>query len=335
VPPLTSLRFPTRYSLQAFFRLVYLDSSFLQRFYAQVNNDDDALVPPWDRTRKRDLTFKTPVNAPQLIANLINANCIDIRESQSFNILSTGNIQVESTPVPQIPGASNFSSTATLLIENTIDGCGCSISATVTVTATGPWGLINTIESFMATAAQESLGQFLGFCCQEINDLQRAGALQAALARIPRLEEEAPPLLISLQPQEENKNEEEDDESLRENTLAEFYDAEEAASAVLDLAGLEPEEANEVLSLSLRYLFKSLDENTAILRSIDKRLERLEQKRKDAFTWKDLVENLWAKVPSVETHSSRQMVFFLGGAVTSAAITTLFYRTRARNLSVN
>jgi len=315
-------------TLQAFFRLVYLDSSFLRRFHAQVNNDDAAIVPPWDHLRKRDLTFRTPVNAPQLIRNWINADSLVIIESQSFNILSSGNIQIESIPVPQFSGASNFSSTATIFIENTVDDggddstWGCLITATALVTATGPWGLTSTIESFMASSAHDSLLEFLGFCCQEINDLQRAGALQSALARIPSLDEE-PPLLLPSQPQEE--------------TLAEFHDAEEAeeaASTMVDLAGPFPEEVSEVLSLSFRYLFKSIDENTAILKSIDARLERIEQKQKEAFTWKNLVENVWAKVPSIETHSSRHAVLVMGSAMTLAAITTLLYRTKARNSSV-
>lgn len=344
--PLASPPVPP-HTLQAFFRLVYLDSSFLRRFHAQVNNDDAAEVPPWDHTRKRDLTFRTPVNAPQLIANLIQADCIHVIENQSFSILPTGSIQVESTPVPQIPGASNFTSTATILIEDIVDGSGgggsgtgdCSITATVLVTATGPWGLTSTIESFMATAAQQSLRQFLSFCCQEIHELQRAGALEAALGRIPSLAiEQVPPLLLSSEPQEEEE-EEDVGEGGTEHTGAEFYDAEEAASAMLDLAGLPPEEVNEVLSLSLRYVFKSVDENTAILRSIDARLERLEQKQKEeAFTWNGVVEKIWARInnANVETHTTttRQVVLLAGVALTSAAITTLFYRTKTRNSTV-
>jgi hypothetical protein len=317
-------------SLQAFFKLVYVDGSFLRRFHAQVNNDDAAIVPPWDQTRKRDLTFRTPVNAPQLIANLIKADCINVVESQSFDILSTGNIQVESTPIPQIPGASNFSSTATILIENTLGSSRCSITATVLVTATGPWGLTSTIEGFMATAAQQSLRQFLGFCCQEINELIRAGALEAALARIPdHYLLEAQDLAIgtplpSLPPPLQEDAEE---ASLDTTTAAEFYDAEEAASTMLDLAGLQPEEVNEVLSLSLKYLFKSIDENTAILRSIDGRLERLEQLQKDVFTWKGALDKMYSKISSIETINGREVLLLAGVAVTSAAITSLFYRS--------
>jgi hypothetical protein len=297
---------------------------------------------------------------------LIKADCINVVEKQSFTILPTGSIQLESTPVPQIPGASNFSSTATILIENNIaqhlsssfnsdsNGNGgsassCSITATVLVTASGPWGLTSTIESFMATAAQESLQQFLGFCCQEINDLVRAGALQAALARVPRLEEltsmqlprEIPPppqlLLAPLSSRQPREEEDAGESILDTTTAAEFYDAEEAATAMLDLAGLQPEEVNEVLSLSLRYLFKSIDENTAILKSIDARLERLEEQQKENYsssTWRGTFEKVWARMPSAEVLNSRQVVLLTGVAVTSAAITSLFYRTKTRTLNM-
>ncbi len=322
--------------MQAFFRLVYLDSSFLRRFHAQVNNDDDAIVPSWDpRTKTRDLTFRTPVNAPSIIANLIKTDSINVIESQSVEILPNRSIQVESTPVPQIPGASNFSSTATIHIEKSNrptgsgGGDGCSISATVLVTATGPWGLTSTIESFMATAAQQSLRQFLGFCCQEINDLQNAGALDAALSRIPSLEEafiSVPPL--PLQGVGVMVTEEIEDNG--EGMVGEFYDAEEAASAMLDLAGLQPEEVSEVLSLSLRYLYKSVDENTAILRSIDARLQRLEELQRKSSTWRDSFDKVSRAIAEI---NSRQVALFAAGALTSAAITSLFYRTRTRNSS--
>ena len=225
-----------------------------------------------------------------------------------------GTFFLESRPVPQIPGAANFSSAATVTVADCAGGGACTVTAVVTVTALGPWGLTSTIEAFMVKAAAESLKQLMDYCAGYIDELRTVGAMEATLEAVAAA---AAGLLAA-----------------PESPLGEFYDAEEPEAAAgglpaLDLAALEPETLAEVLSLYLRYLSRSSDETNALLRSIDARLEAVEAAAAAAVekgAWARLTEAAWELMPGEET--ARQAALLAGVAATSVALTTLYWRSR-------
>lgn len=300
--------------LQSFFRLIYADCSLLRRFHADVNHDERAVVPPWNSSRRRTLTFRTPLNAPTLITNMVGSDCINVAEGQTFTVRSENCIELESIPVPQMAGASNFSSLAKITIQDDALGTGCTVIALVQVTALGPWGLTGTIESFMVTAAKDSLHQFFIFCSGYITELSSDGELQVTLQRVPQIAE-----IMELEPLEAEEGEPE---------ISEFFDAEEPSGLPqIDFSGVDPAALGEVFALYLQYLSHSADETTSLLRSIDSRLVRLEEANRSGWS------SLLFKLPWWESVSSKQGLLLLGVGASSAALAALMYRARTSRSS--
>ena len=332
---------------QDFFRLVYIDPAFLRRFHAEINQDPAAVIPAWNvTTRSRILTFRTPLSAPALITNLVGADSISVQETQIFHVVEDAGIQLESIPAPQVPGAHNFSTAALISIENHNDGDGesaggeeCHVTAVVKVTARGPWGLTSTIETFMGTAAEDSICAFFGYCEKYITQLQSSdGALETTLTLLPSISE-----ILEAGGREDDDN---DDEQKTEGTIgaAEYFDVEESLGGGGDrggggaaglpsvelthFEGLEPGQAAvaEVLLLYMRYFAKNGDDMTSMLHRIDDRLARLEEeeeaqrKKGREWFWRGGFEG---------GVSGRQMMLLTMVALSSAAITALLLKRRS------
>jgi hypothetical protein len=272
---------------EEFFALVYVDRNFLRRFHSDVNHDDRASVPPWAGGR-RALRFRTPVDAPALIKRLIGADCVEVVEEQSFRRhLEDGSIEVTSSPVPQIPGAAQFASACRLLLRDT-EG-GCRVEAAVRCTASGPYGLVATIECFMAQAARQSLAQFLHFCRAHVQVLAANGGMPAALAAAAasadaaaaatKPEEGAPPAVeaAAAAPAQAEAAAPPSAEAAAlagaEAEAEEWWDADDFRPS----ARLEPGSATlDVLALYLQCLCRTGDQALAALEAIDARLARME-----------------------------------------------------------
>lgn len=262
-------------SLQDFFRIIYLDSAIVRSFHANVNGDEKAAVPGWEGNR-RVVAFRSPVNAPAMLKSLIGSEFIDVQDTQTFQANENGSFRVESKPIPNVPGASNFSSTAVLLICNEPGQRSCTIHGTVSCSASGPWGLINTVETFMAREAHNVLKRFLEYCRSQIISLSSDGTLPSLLAAAP-----PSPLTSRLRPSEIESAEAQHDE-------ANFYDAEEIefASLASEKIGVldrfteastarTAEERWEVVVHNLNVLKQSGEETNLLLRSIDSKLSVL------------------------------------------------------------
>ena len=278
------------------------------------------MIPPWDASRQRTLSFQTPINAPAMITNLVGSDCINVAEAQIFTVKSENCIKLESKPVPQIAGASNFQSLARITMQD-IAGAqsGCTVTAVVQVTALGPWGLTGTIESFMVNAAKDSLRQFFNFCGGYISELISDGELEATLRCVPEISE-----ILETQIVEEGES-------------SEFFDAEESSASSssssglppIDFEAVDPAALGEVFALYLQYLSRSADETTALLHSIDARLARLEEQNRSS--WSSLGRLFsWESY----TYGSRQWWLLLGLGTSTAALTALMYRSRSKQSNV-
>ena len=247
----------------------------MRSFHANVNGDDKAAVPGWEGNR-RIVAFRSPVNAPAMLKSLIGSEFIDVQDTQTFQANENGSFRVESKPIPNVPGASNFSSTAVLLICNEPGQRSCTIHGTVSCSASGPWGLINTVETFMAREAHNVLKRFLEYCRSQIISLSSDGTLPSLLAAAP-----PSPLTSRLRSSEIEPAEAQHDE-------ANFYDAEETefASLASEKIGLldrfteastaeTAEERWEVVVQNLNFLKQSGEETNLLLRSIDSKLSVL------------------------------------------------------------
>jgi hypothetical protein len=288
---------------QQFFSLIYLDTNLLKRFHSEVNLDDRASVPRWAGDR-RTLRFSTPLDAPALIRRLVGTAVVHVVEEQVVRRLPGGGVEIESNPEPQIPGAANFSSLATLAMRDLPGGGGCRLEGRVTCAATGPYGLASTLESFMAESAAKSLRKFIAFCQAHIESLQQSGSMQVALAASAAAIESAT-LTAAAEPAVAPE---------------EFFEAEEPQLPV----PLEPGTATlEVLALYLQYISRTGDQTVAVLSSMDARLAQLEaaaaasaeaQKQQPSLS-----QRLWC---------SKQALYAAGGAVTGGLVAWLYCRRR-------
>jgi hypothetical protein len=307
--------------------LGWVDTELLRNFHADVNQDPEATVPswqvgpPWTRT----VEFKSPFKAPKVLERFVgSAEGIRVVESQRFELTQAQHIQIESIPVPQISGGGAFSSIATLTMSDEAPG-SCLIHGVVRVSATGPYGLTSTIESFMASAAQTSLREFLDYCSEYIENLKASGGLEIAVAAarlaakrtgMPKL-----PTPPALPPSAAAEEEEE------EQPVAVFYDATELPSLAAALPpNVDPGSATvESIFLAIAYVAKTTDQNLCLLEALDARLARLEQAQKARCrsTWTG-----WL-MSSSTVRQSLLLTTLVGVAGTSALITR-FMLTRPR-----
>ena len=311
-----------------------MDRTLLRRFHAEVNDDETADVPEWEgegHTRTRTLTFRTPFNAPAAISRMVGADAITVVETQTFCACpEDGSIRVESTPMPQIPGAANFASSAALTFRDAPGGGGCALVATVACTAAGPYGLVGTIEKFMATAAQQSLLQFLSYCADYIASIQAAqGGLEAALAAVAVASSggaaiaaiSAPPAPARALPEDETPAE-------VEYEGAEFYDVEDEGSV--------GSVSLEAVLLNMQHLARTGDHVAAALRSIDARLAVLEttvleSARENSRRIPPVSSSVWGGwIP--EMVSTRDVAWSAGLVVGTAALTVVLLSWRGRPL---
>lgn len=302
-------------ALQAFFQAVYEDPRMLQRFHADVNLDENAEVPAF-QGNARTLTFHTPINAPAVVSRIIGTGVIQVTETQEFAVNEDGTIQIISTPVPQVAMASYFSSGAVLVLRDGPEG-GCEIDATVTCVATGPYGLIGTIESFMAEAAKKSLADFLGYAAEYVAMRQPNGHVAPPTAAMPilapRLQEEAQtPLPSSLE------------------DTAEFFDVEDGVS----MLGEPGPGSLDVLATQLQQIAKTSEQTAAALRSIDARLARVEALIASKSTRKDaLIQNSEASsgLMTVGGMTFNGGALAAGAALTGALAVALAFAWRPRH----
>lgn len=308
--------------LQDFFRIIYLDSTIVRSFHANVNGDEKAAVPGWEGNR-RVVAFRSPVNAPAVLKSLIGAEFIDVQDTQTFQANENGTFRVESRPIPQIPGASNFTSTAVLLICNEPgqSQTSCTIHGTVSCSASGPWGLINTVETFMAREAHNVLKRFLDYCRSQIVSLSSNGTLPSLLAAAP------PSPLASRIPSLEG----EPAEAPYEEGL--FYDAEEVE--------LASEKASGIIG-PLDHIFDQVSDNAAQEISwerIEGHLKVLRQNGEETNLLLSSIDSKLTVLLSTQEHSKARRWFpsylALGVALTSTlTIGTIFWmRSHSRGIS--
>eukprot|EP00890_Picochlorum_soloecismus_P004126 jgi/Picsp_1/4714/NSC_02083-R1_hypothetical protein CHLNCDRAFT_137647 [Chlorella variabilis] len=164
------------------FALIWGDPSFLRQYHESVNGDCDAQVPQWVDNWQRQISFTMPINAPSIVMRLIGADTITVLESQRvrFDLEDGGSIRLESDPKPQIPGADRFSSVSCVQIRDCAE-VGCMIEVEVSCSATGPYGLVGTIEHFMSETAKTSVDQLLLHCQKYLEALRNNNELYKAL----------------------------------------------------------------------------------------------------------------------------------------------------------
>ena len=157
---------------ELYFGLVYGRTEFLKSFHKRVNGDDEALVPYWEDDMERQIVFTLPINAPVVIQRLIGAERLCVFETQKVSVDDNGReIVLESEPRPQMPGADRFSSDAVVHMCDDGHG-GCDVTITVSCEASGPYGLISTIEHFMAETAQKNIDELLENCLEYVEQVK-------------------------------------------------------------------------------------------------------------------------------------------------------------------
>ena len=243
-----------------------------------------------------------------------------------------------------MPGASNFISTANLTISDSnlaaATLCGgindestatpsCFVSVLVKVEALGPWGLTSTIEAFMATAAQDSLQQFLSYCQRYVAQLlETENALETMLHCIPTAPSSFPDVL-----QEREEDEEERLPRLGISVAGSdvFVDAAEeplppsrpTTPIAADFVGIDINLESEAVVVYLKHLVKCAEENNDLLRSIDDRLSRYTSNTTSSSSL-DVVGQY--VVGAVKQNT--QGALLVGIAATSILITSLFWNYR-------
>ena len=134
------------------------------------------------------------------------------------------------------------------------------IAGVVHCVAYGPYGLIGTLEQFMAEAARKSLLEFLDFCKAYVAERLAAGDLPTA----PQLALPAPPQAAAAATA-----------AAQAAAAEEFYDAEEAveAGAGWSLAApSQPMGFEEAALLYMRYMCKTGDEQLEALQAVHHQL---------------------------------------------------------------
>ena len=224
------------------FALIWGDPSFMRQYHESVNGDCDAQVPQWVDNWQRQISFTMPINAPSVVMRLIGADTITVLESQkvSFDLEDGGTIRLESVPKPQIPGADRFSSVSCVQIRDCAGEDGCLVEVEVSCSATGPYGLISTIEHFMSETAKKSVEQLLSHCQKYLEALKNNNELHETLDAARALTP-----ILSIKKKRENGNRKSEDQSIPgdvEQTLtlssrpgsAVFYDADDDYNTNVD-----------------------------------------------------------------------------------------------------
>ena len=161
-------------SARQFFSVIYGCGEFLQRYHATVNGDASAQVPEFGREDySRELVFSIPIQAPAMIMRLIGSERLQVVERQVVSYSTRAGrdeIQLVSKPRPQMPGGDSFTSDAVVKIADCPGGC--RVDATVECSASGPYGLVSIIESFMGDTALKSLNELLDHCSEYIESLK-------------------------------------------------------------------------------------------------------------------------------------------------------------------
>lgn len=187
------------------FALIWGDPSFLRQYHESVNGDCDAQVPQWEDNWQRQVSFTMPINAPSIVMRLIGADTITVLEGQkvSFDLEDGGTLRLESDPKPQIPGADRFSSVSCVQIKDCAE-VGCLIEVEVSCSASGPYGLVGTIEHFMSETAKKSVDELLLHCQKYLEALKNNNELHEALDVARRL---IPILFMNTKEVEDKKSE--------------------------------------------------------------------------------------------------------------------------------
>eukprot|EP00889_Picochlorum_renovo_P007731 jgi/Picre1/34761/NNA_002227.t1 len=159
-------------SPELYFWFVYGDPEFLKSYHKRVNGDDEALVPDWDDVMERQIVFTLPINAPVVIQRLIGAERLGVFETQKVSVHDNGReIVLDSEPRPQMPGADRFSSDSVVRMCDDGHG-GCDVTITVSCEASGPYGLISTIEHYMAETAKKNIDELLENCLEYVEQVK-------------------------------------------------------------------------------------------------------------------------------------------------------------------
>ncbi|KAI8107675.1 hypothetical protein M9435_002703 [Picochlorum sp. BPE23] len=159
-------------SPELYFWFVYGDPEFLKSYHKRVNGDDEALVPDWEDGMERQIVFTLPINAPVVIQRLIGAERLGVFETQKVSVHDNGReIVLDSEPRPQMPGADRFSSDSVVRMCDDGHG-GCDVTITVSCEASGPYGLISTIEHYMAETAKKNIDELLENCLEYVEQVK-------------------------------------------------------------------------------------------------------------------------------------------------------------------
>jgi hypothetical protein len=162
-----------------FLSVIYGSGEFLTRYHATVNGDASAQVPEFGREdHSRELVFSIPIQAPAMIMRLIGSERLQVVERQVVAYSTRAGrdeIELVSKPRPQMPGGDSFTSDAVVKIADCPGGC--RVDATVECSASGPYGLVSIIESFMGDTALKSLNELLDHCNDYVESLKNNGML--------------------------------------------------------------------------------------------------------------------------------------------------------------
>ncbi|KAI3433841.1 hypothetical protein D9Q98_003644 [Chlorella vulgaris] len=321
------------WAAQDLFDMVYNgNGAFLRSFHRHVNGDPDASVGEWEDDQ-RTVTFCTPVDAPGLIKRMLPQDTIQVVERQQRGCETDGSLTLTSTPVPVVPGAAMFTTRAVLTFNDSGNG-ECQIHAMVTCSASGPYGLIGTVESFMAEAGKKSLLQFL----------------EAVKALVPGVQAVPPPLVaasvatglpapaaatIAAVPASSSFGPARVAAAGHAELPEQFYDAPELLLPPTPSSGGGQPEELDAAQLYLRYMCRTSDQTVGLLQALELQVRSLHDTVADLHRMVDEERRRRAWWPDLpHTVSTRGAVLGAMLLASSAAAAALMISRRQRTMAV-
>eukprot|EP00884_Botryococcus_braunii_P009593 jgi/Botrbrau1/18635/Bobra.0367s0071.1 len=161
------------YSAKDFFEIVFFSPTMTLAFHREVHGDANANVGPWV-DEQRVVNYRMAPDIPATLRAIIGVDVIPMEETQTIQEQQEDKYKVLSQPRVDLPAGKMVSTSIVFSLGDgpATAGPACEVQIDVVVSASGPFGLVGTVEGVMVTKGKEAVEKYLRYCRQYLVQLR-------------------------------------------------------------------------------------------------------------------------------------------------------------------